>query len=477
MAVFFVANVGNRDVMLTDDGFLPETLERTGRVMGQYLSRNYGKKVAQRVELPIICPALDYVLSREQRVDRVLLLGSDQKEPSPAAGEEARQHWLQDTIYLAEVAKRWLEGRYQLAPDAIECVAITENPANYGDMYAFFGRMFGSLMQDMTEADVIYLELAGGTPQMTSMLLVRGVECFGERAVPLYVAPQFPQPIALNIGRDLCARSLMRAVQADLDTYSYTAACRVLEANEAMLRHSIPYYETLNRLLRYAHHRLNFNFAEALQELSLLNSNISQGEEEIVERVHALEGQMADRSSSWLLNELVFNAEIKWRTGQYADFLARIFRFTEAALRFMASEKLDVGFADASGRRLDEAWLDSVPGLRGYLNEAKIWLNLDVTQMTLEKINRFLTNQPGYERWQEVLDGFSRFESLKELRNRSVIAHDYEGVSEQKLVAHYKSASAEILKDMREITEAVTGQPLGDNPFDAINAFCGQFLQ
>ena len=377
---------------------------------------------------------------------------------------------------MAKVAKRWLTERYRLLPETVECRIITKNPADYSIMYAFFGELLDDLPLDGTREDVVYLELSGGTPQMTSMLLVRGVEYLGERAVPLYIAPQFPQPFALNVGRELFVRSLSRAVCANLDTYSYRAAYWLMDENEALFRQIVPSSRLLTGLLCYAHHRLNFNFEEAVQALVAIGHNSLPDVGNFGLLLSELERQVEDRSSAWLLSEVVYNAEIKLHTGQYADFLSRIFRFTEGAQRYLAVEKLGVRCADAEQKHLDKDWLNSVPGLQDHLSKDKIRLDIPVTQITWEKVNRFLCKQSSEPKWRDVLDDLSRFDRLKSLRNQSVVAHNYEGVSEQKLVANYGTAPECTLSDMKTIGEALTGLSLGNNPFDTINDWCRQLL-
>lgn len=463
MTVVLICNVGNRDVALKPDGAkgLPKLLQddkASRRDLGRYLQERF-VAYQSHIEFPIINPIVAYLLANMPSLDGVVLIVSNQPEP-PSSDPKARGFWGQDTCELAAVIRTWLIETYHLRPDQVAIKEIRQNPADYGVMHTFLGELLPEVKATYPDGR-FYLALSGGTPAMNAMLLVQGTEILGEAAVPLYLSPQHPHPFVLNVGQKLLARSLRSTLRRELDLFNYHAALDLLTTNTTLLRDDLPDWAELVQVIRYARERLNFNFAEAAQAISYPPQA----------RLKLLADEIASRPPEWLLAEVAHAADIKLRTGQYADFLGRVFRFHEAALRLMAQQRLGIVFEDDTGKRFDLTWLSGQADLKTYLDKKGVRYK-EVNRYVLELANRFIAERNGDQAAQEALGMLDSIKQLADLRNHTPLAHNYEGVSRQRLAAEYHAAPEQILRDMATIYKQVTGQPLGRNPYEAINELC-----
>lgn len=480
MTILLIANVGNRDIWVNGAAPIPGKVNprwnknASRRALGQALQRDW-PACEPHLSLPIIGKALDYVRQQAGQLDLVVLVSSDQ------LGREgvAERHLAQDTCELAPVVERLLVEQYGVAAGAFVHWTVTDNPADYSDMRAFFHERLAALHAGHPGA-TFYLEVSGGTPAMTSMLLTVGAAVFGLDARPLYVSEHEEQPFPLDLGRRLVADALGRTIEANLDIYAYHAAANTVRDNLALLREFVP-AEPLLAVLEYARQRINFNFDRArvaLNEVSVTDW---------AERLEKLAAELYEDQPEWLLREICHNAQVKLNTGAYGDFLTRMFRFDEATLRYTA-HKLGAclvdknGNPDADGEFLDTAWLDSEPGLEKYLDSKKVWRNnvgqIKTTRFVFSLIVAFWSKRRGDPVLQALRKYLNKIDKLSDVRNKSFAVHTFEGVSSRRMAQAFIGPDAtgtneemdQIWDVMKRACEAATGQPFDkSNPYTAIN--------
>ncbi len=482
MTVFLLANVGNRDVQMSKETPVPGEVHpgwnphASRRGLGLALMANW-PDCAPYLRLPIIGKAADFIRKEAGRIDRVILVSSDQS----AAEGVADRYLAQDTCELAPVVERLLVGQHGVPEGAVEHWTVTTNPADYGEMQAFFRENLPNLLEDYPDA-AFYLEVSGGTPAMTSMLLAVGAETFGLAAHPLYVSERAEEPFPLDLGRRTVAEALASTIRANLAIYAYHAAMDTVQDNAGLLCEFFP-VDPLEAVLAYARQRVNFNFDRARAALS----GVPHGPWS--DRLDDLASDLHEDQAEWLLQEIVYNAEIKLRTGDYGDFLVRVFRFDEAARRTAAlrlgARLVDrEGQPDADGEFFDPAFITEIPGLREYL-ESK---NVRFAQGDLAPANRyvmsctiaFLADQQGDQAPRTLLKRLGKLDQLSKVRNASFAVHTFDGVSRQRMVQAFTSnpealgTDAEIdemMAVLREVCALATGEPfVAANPYDAINA-------
>ena len=475
MAVLLLANIGNRDVWVDKATPIPGEVhpawndKASRRGLGDALQRNWAA-CQPHLALPIIGKALDHVRQQAGQPDRVVLISSDQ------SGQEgvADYHLAQDTCELAPVAERLLVEQYALAAGTTIHWTVTDNPADYGKMQGFFRERLAALRDEYPSA-TFYLEVSGGTPAMTSMLLTVGADVFGLDAHPLYVSEHEDRPFPLDLGRRTAANALIKTVETNLDIYAYHAAANTVRDNQDLLREFIP-VDSLLAVLEYARQRVNFNFKDA-REIAVSVIDLAYGN-----RLRAIATDVQNPTSTALLRESVSSTQLAYTVGNLFDFVVRVFQFVEGAWRNLALE-LGVQFEhngkpNPYGKELAPTWVQKHQSTVNRLERDGIRLET-VNRFVLEKLVTALHEHVEDERYQDALDVLKRLETVGDLRNR--VVHQYHHITLELLRdtfypkkkdqnRHPPEDAIDIVDAMKAVWGTATGQPFDEtNPYDAIN--------
>lgn len=141
MSIIFIANVGNRDVQLPGRGDLPSG---GARELGETILGNWDAYAAD-IQLPILGKALDWVARVHERVDKVVLVASDQEDAQFRKG---------DTAPLAEVIRRILTGAApwaeRIPSGDVSIERVVGNPADYDVMMRFYEGLMQTLASEST---------------------------------------------------------------------------------------------------------------------------------------------------------------------------------------------------------------------------------------------------------------------------------------------------------------------------------------
>ena len=475
MTVLLLANIGNRDVWMGKETPISGEVnprwnkDASRRALGQALQADW-TACQPHLDLPIIGKAVNYVRQQSGQLDLVALISSDQ------SGQEgvSEYHLAQDTCELATVVERLLIEQYGLAASAVTHWTVTSNPADYGDMRAFFQERLAMLRHEQPNA-TFYLEVSGGTPAMTSMLLTVGAEIFGLDAHPLYVSEHEDRPFPLDIGRRTVADALVKTVKANLDIYAYHAAANTVRDNRDLLREFIP-VDPLLAVLEYARQRVNFNFKDAW-EIAVSVVDLAYGD-----RLRAIAADMQNPTPTMLLRESVSSTQLAYAVGNLFDFVVRVFQFVEGAWRNLALE-LDVQFEhngkpNPYGKELAPAWVQEHQATVDCLERDGVRLET-VNRFVLERLVTVLHEQVEDNRYQDALDVLKRLEAVGDLRNR--VVHQYHHITLELLrdtfypkkkerKRHPPEDAIDIVDAMQAVWGTATGQPFDEtNPYDAIN--------
>lgn len=247
-----------------------------------------------------------------------------------------------------------------------------------------------------------------------------------------------------------------------LDASQFRAAARILkDSSRADYR---------AHACRYAEHRLAFDFRRAmdycrdairdsegkmkrfLERHERDTSRLVQGGEDLNNRV-------------LLIEELFYNLEVKYRSGEFVDALARVFRLQEALLGWVVQR--ETGIKTDEDKPIEKEEARSVPGLWEYIQE-KNPRGTKINRRSLTEVSGYLTkSQAGLpaDRVKEVSSirkTANRLDKLGNLRNRSIIAHSFEGVSETEIQHIYKG---DLIADLRKGVGEALGRDLSTNPF------------
>lgn len=352
MTTFLISNIGTRDIQLDTRDDLPDDIknprgELLPRLAGAYLrQQEMVAALMERIAMPMVEKALHYIAPRTMQDLQIVLMATDQPERTPA-------HFRNnDTIEYAHLMRDLLFQRYQrlgLAKKQIRVQTTANNPADYDVMYDYYREALPRIAERIAPEDQVYLLIAGGTPQMNTMLLFVGSEVFGAQACPIYVSPDKDRAATLDILRQIYAQALRRNLDVLLDAYAYTSAHHLVDQQPGVLE---PWQESLLlATLHYAEARRNLNLEAAV---TAFDATI-QGTRALREAVRTLQQDVTDTSEQNKLQETIYLAQIAAETGNWADFLARLHRFSEGCMQLMA-EELQVEWSKKTRAGFKESW-------------------------------------------------------------------------------------------------------------------------
>ena len=494
MSVWLLANVGNSDLEI-DRNLLPNPPASqdaraywTPRRVGEYVREN-PDRFAGNIRLPLLGPTLEWLLEHESISTgdlRLVLFASDQPKDVTLESE-----WLKDTYPVAEairtlIAKGLLKssaGKPLQIPDKqIRLAKIEGSPADYSNMLHFYAQKLPEVAQKVEASDRIFLEVSGGTPAMASMLIVMGVEVFGERARTLYVERGAKVPYEVNVARELFARKTRDVLRTQVELHAYAIAHRTLEDAETLVTADANRRALMAALLRYADRRLSFDFDrahDALQEASRL----AVGEAQAHIRHWLREMEQPDTADQVL--ELIYSATIKLGFGDYADFVQRIFRFQEAMFRHIA-QQMGVEFSDDSQKYIKREWLEKQSALDKHLKAYQnpqtkrtetVDVNRPLNRYSLGAIVDYFIRVDKWKKWHGAVTRLHRLSAVADLRNKGVAGHGFDGIGEEDITQAYGGTPDVLLQDLRATYQDVFGHEPGANPYDAINDLILKLIQ
>ncbi len=433
--------------------------------------------------LPIIAKALRAVQTRGD-LACVVLIASNQGD-QPPVDTATHDLWGKDTCLTAQVIARCLADETQawqaIPSERIQIWQIADeerenrDPSDYDGVRRFFEQRLPDLRQTYPDATV-YLDVTGGTPAMTTGLLVAGTEVFGARAEVMYVHPIHPLPSMLNTGKRLQAEPLRATLRSNVATYTYDAAARTLHEHRAIISDRLvpgaP--ELLTALLDYARCRFNFDFPGARQALEGGIDQVGDGRwrTQIMALYRAV--YAPDRIAK--LEEVYHGAAARYAVGAYADCLTQVVRFQENMVRALCLARGAVfvtwqGQPDDDGAKLSQSWA-AAQGYRFKSDRSDDTRDKIASRGVLLELLPQLTQPPGAD-LQPVLDALNQLEGLARLRNE--LTHRFEGVHRRDLARCFAGAAApesaadQILPHLATIFSAVAARSVGASPFGQIN--------
>lgn len=483
MTTLLLVNIGTRDVQLDDNAVLPaEISPKEGsplaRLVGAYL-RHQERFAAykDRIRLPMIEKALGFIAPGNKAAVQIVLFATDQPEATPARFRDS------DTIEYAQLIRELLFDRYQgdgLQKKHILIRTTSHNPADYDLMFDFYREELRRISErpDMREAQV-YLLVAGGTPQMNTMLLLFGSDFFGARARPIYVSPQRDRPQLLDTGRQIYRQALRRNLRVLLDAYAYQPALSLLE-NEGSVLESWQ-SQLLDAMLKHADARRNLDLEAARAAFD----EVLPLTRELREHVAELQQSVADSSEEVLLLETIYLAQLAEQNEDWSDFLARLHRFSEGCMQLIA-ERLGVEWSDPKKRASYKAawWNAHRPMLHELgLAEAVPPPNpeaensrREVNRSNLRKIIERLARDQDQPRFLAALDELAVVDRPILLRND--IVHRFRPISRDEVERRAKVQVPDLLAAMRSAYQHAFGVSIGaEHPYTMINNLCDRFLR
>jgi len=475
----FLANVGARDLCLDGSPLQP------ARTQGQRVWQDY-PAYASRLTAPILEPVLHYVLDRFglRRLDLVILFGTDQPETAP---EDRR---LQDTAYVAHVLERWLKEHPQLGPtlQEVRVERVPVNPADYSETIPFFERCLSRLLP-REDANVVFVSLSGGTPACNLGLLLAAHWHFLGRVQAVQVLEQ-EGPKATPLAQELLRERWRAQAQGYLARHDYEALAALAEGGPMIPR---PWLAPVSRALAA---RLRFDFRQAVDHLRAALERAGGGDrapigallQEVEPWVDQPEaphsGSPPEEWERWLewqrrgLAELFWGLKVKARQEEWVEFVARLFRMAEGMLRLAfegetrhSTERRAGGYPDF------HALLEADPQLRSHLRRRNIGDEPDPNTFVLFEILDWWVTEGRkgrqYGRLRDLLRerlGLGRDGGLRDLRNRSILAHGWQGISRHDIEERAGASVDRLLSELESVLERLS-VPVGagQDPFTSLH--------
>jgi hypothetical protein len=324
-------------------------------------------------------------------------------------------------------------------------------------------------------------------------LLLQGIRRYGERLRVLY-PPYGREPHELRIGRQLLQVFQEAAVRDRLREGDFARA-------EALLR-DLGAPPGLIALAAYAARRMEFDFEGAREALDQAMREGDAATRDFIRQrlLHDLDPLLGpgDPPRRWeaLLRELFWNARAAYRSRRYADFLGRVYRFQEALLRYLVETLL--GLPTDLAREVREEtrrrWEEGIrgnPALLRFLEQQEVegqpldWRQ--ISRPTYKALLAFAIEKGGTDaegrplvpegergRYQALLKQVNQLDPLVERRHRTIIGHDFVGVSEEDLREAYAPWREGKVRDPEEGLERILGMlhiDTRDDPYSAIADF------
>jgi len=493
MTITLFANIGNSDLALPKEQLMALAGERKFlpvRVLGEVLFEKLTTHL-DHLTMPLLIPTLRWLWQQrpfEGNDLHVVLFASDQPEYVPAdeRAKDTKPHadvikaLLMNSAYLKMQLS--LEKGINIPKRNITVESIKGSPADYANMLAFYMDALPKQAQRIADESEIYLEISGGTPAMTAMLVVAAVETFGPRVRTLYVDRGATESYEVAVAQQLFAQRTRHTLRTQINLYSYTVALQTVREQSVLISRDQNQQELITVLLYYADRRLAFDFDEARLALQQAR-RLSVGEEQSL--IQYWLNTLSGSETSDLLAELLHSIAVRNSFGDYAFFVQQLFRFQEAALHFMA-HAMGMPYKSAkTDEYLDPAWLEEQPGLiefsqayqpLGSPQQYNLNLRESLSRLALAAIVDYLLQQGVRTEWAPAATALHSLSRVAELRNRGLSGHGFQGISRQKVETAYGQPLPNLLEQLREIYQIIFRKAVGDSPYDQVNQLLHRFV-
>ena len=486
MTTYLLANVGTRDIQLDPFDDLPPELVANPK-LGQLKARPAGEYLLQkaqfarfqdRLRLPMIEKALRFITPKPDGELRIVLFATDQDASvSPFYRDN-------DTVHFAHLIRELLFARYQkngLVKKQIEIRTTSQSPADYDLMLDFYRSKLPELAGRTPAPGPVYLLIAGGTPQMNTMLLFVGSEFFGPAMQPLYVSQENDRAFTLDVARQLYLQAVRRNLSIVLGAYAYSSALELLDQSAGYLDQDE--VRLLRAALTYASARRNLDFETAARafDATVASTRALRG------MVQSLQREVEDQSEQAKLRETIFLAQLAARTGAWADFLNRLYRFSEGCMQLVAERPpLGVVWSDARRRvSYDARWWEAHRALLAAqgLAAAEAPADLEAEKKAREAdrtnmrtIIAALSTAAEHEAIRQFLVELAVVERPVPLRND--IVHRFTPISRDEIERKAGVSVEALLAALRRAFQHAFGVVVPEeSPYDMLNRLCADILK
>lgn len=346
------------------------------------------------LELPILQPALDYILDYNDRIDILILIVTDQPGIS---------HNRDDTIHCGELIEQLIQAR--LGRDRIASIEkeVFRDPPNQSDrMY----RTVRTLLQRKIGGDdKLFVLPSSGTPAISAALTHAGMNLYDQRCTAVQVDRPATDPTGATPGNAHALTPtpyLMDAVRLGAKELikhgNYSGALDVLERFGT-------WPDRLFDLLKHARARVNLHRRGASEHAAPI---ITGGIIKTPRLGAVLQLPRGSFATLGYTNELRFLIDAALDQERYADALFRIIQFHESCRSIFS-----IGMLVSDYDRFNEHVMDYLKG--------KISTSLTSNREVLEGRLREITNWEPWQGWWKVTDTAAKNAVFDSAKNEAVL--------------------------------------------------------
>lgn len=464
MKRFLIAVLGNSDIRyggfpLDKKSFRAKTLELLES------SKQQGALDPDSLGFPILEALARFPENMGfERFDGTLLVYTDQDPP----------HYS-DTCHLYELFKWWWTQRKDKEPwrnlgtEAPKGWKVEQQPYDYDYCLKSgkeLARRFERRVNEKEGKAEFYISLTGGPPALYIGILLGFIERWGERVIPAYVPRGSSVAFPLNVSFALEMEKFKRTLRALVVAKSYKSAERFLKECQALAGNHRR-IEVIRKLINAGYAWINFDFKQSASLLNGVYTEIELENRPLVQALIEVVGRLRDEKESHertrgLLRALTEMVIVNLEKGQYPYALGNMFRLHEGLMMYVLGNEYGVQFED-QGKRIKKDWISAQKELANFLDNYKVngeqllWRNREVNRRTLEAMMDFYAEKGGVK--DSVVSFLKALKELAELRNKTIIAHGYQGISREMLEERLGKGIDEFIEELKELAEDVGERP------------------
>ena len=460
MKRFLIAVLGNSDIKykgsyVDKSNFRERTLELLGQA-------EEGTLELGSLEFPILEALARFPESREfERFDETLLVYTDQDSPH-----------FSDTCHLYKLFRLWWMSKKDADPwrnlgtKAPKGRKVKGQPHDYDYCLNFGKKLAWQFEREVAEKDgelKFYVSLTGGTPALYIGILLGFIERWKERVIPVYVPRGSSTAFPLNVSFALEREKLKRILRALVMAKSYKSSERLLEENQDLVGGN----QQIKELINSGYMWLNFDFQKSASFLNRAYTDIKVENRPLAQSLMQVVNKLKDEKESYdrtkqLLMALAEIIVVNLQKGQYPCALGNMFRFHEGLMMYILYDKCGVQFED-QGKRIKKDWIDTQKELANFLDQYEVngehlsWKNRKVNRRILEAMVDFYAKEGNIE--DTTVSFLKTLKKLAELRNKTIIAHGYQGINRKMMEEKLGKGIDEFIRELRGLAKDIGGEP------------------
>lgn len=323
MATNLIITIGLRDVQLTctiegattykpkNNNFycLSEVRDGSDFLLKQFI------KYSEYIIIPIVEPAIKYVIDKHAFIDYVILVSTDQKDES-----YVEDHYkASDTLKMAQLIERILTDKFRKQIGRIAHKIVHSGVVFYDDMFTLFDDDFKNKnIFNFENNDNIILLAQSGIDAINIALLLNCIQYYPQ-AVQLHKPENTNRASELNFPHKFHRNLKKVRLLNSLENHNYSAIAE------------LDYSKRANLFANYAFSRLIFDYDEAIKYLSELSDFDEENKKFYEIQIRKLQFKRDPEKARQ--REIYLSARILLKQKAYSDFLVRIFSLFEILLK------------------------------------------------------------------------------------------------------------------------------------------------